>query len=261
MLTSLANQMSGGNTWKVSDFGVASKWFFNWVTDSSVISMQPQGQSTSCPTCSSSGKFTITAFDDVTTSPQSGKMAIHVPITTAGKKTYSYWFSYRSGIRPAAEGLSIHLGIFMLGGPVGASYDSVSYDAGGNTPSRWDSFVLPNTCYHVSPSSFMKVTDIIAVEATQPVICVESIDIGKSVTVSVSFLDPQNPPSPSRQLNNIHHQCSSSDQNALISDINPSKYNLIHVTSTGEDGVVDLDLCPSNRNSMSTITSAFFYDE
>ena len=70
--------MSGGNSWKVSDFGVASKWFFNWVTDSSVISMQPEGPSISCPTCSSSGKFTLKAFDDVSESPQSGKMAIHL---------------------------------------------------------------------------------------------------------------------------------------------------------------------------------------
>ena len=253
--------MSGGNSWKVSDFGVASKWFFNWVTDSSVISMQPEGSSSACPNCSRSGKYTLKAFDDVSKSPQSGKMAIHVPITTFGEKSFSYWFSYRSGIRPAAEGLSIHLGIFILGGPLGASYDSISYDAKGNTPSRWDSFVRKDTCYHVSPSSFMKDLDFLAAEAIQPVVCVESVDIRNSITVSISFLDPQNPPSPALQLNNIHHECSNAVQKVSISNMHTNKYNLIHVTGAGENGVVDVDLCPSNTNTMSSITSAFFYDE
>ena len=111
-----------------------------------------------------------------------------------------------------------------------------------------------NTCYHVSPSSYMKDTDIIAAEAIQPVICVESIDVSKSVTVSMSFLDPKNPPSPTRQMNNINHEWSSSGQKKNLSNIQTNKYNLIHVTSTGEDGIIDIDLCPSNRNFMNSIT-------
>ncbi len=80
--------MSGGNGEPRSDFGVATKWYYNWVPESSIISMQPEGSTGACPSCVASGTFTIKAFDPDNwwTSPTSrDKLGIHIPIMAVSK--------------------------------------------------------------------------------------------------------------------------------------------------------------------------------
>ncbi len=75
--------MSGANSEPRSDFGVATKWYYNWVPDESIIAMQPEGGTSTCPSCLKSGTFTIKAFDpdDWWNSPTSrDKLGIHIPI-------------------------------------------------------------------------------------------------------------------------------------------------------------------------------------
>ena len=125
-----------GSAYANSDFAAASKWFFNWIPDESIILIQPEGSTTECPSCSNSGTFILKAFDDRNTAPsQSNKMAIHIPIARNQDTLYSYWLTYRgSGVGgTAAGGLSIHLSWFTLYGIFGASYDSMNYDAFGDT--------------------------------------------------------------------------------------------------------------------------------
>ena len=130
------DMMSGGNGYTISDFAVASKWFFNWIPDESIIRMQPEGPTDECPSCLDSGQFTLKSFDDRDVAPsEANKMGIHIPISTNGNTLYSYWLTYRgSGVDGnASEGLSIHLSWFNVGGIFGASYDSMNYDAFGDT--------------------------------------------------------------------------------------------------------------------------------
>lgn len=62
--------MSGGNSYFRSDFGIASKWFFNWVGSENIVSMQPEGSTNACPNCKDSGTFTVKAFDQWDSQPQ-----------------------------------------------------------------------------------------------------------------------------------------------------------------------------------------------
>ena len=74
--------MSGGNKYDRSDFGVASKYYFNWIPSSSVISMQPEGRTSACSSCVSSGTFTLNAFDDWSKGPAklNDFRGIHIPV-------------------------------------------------------------------------------------------------------------------------------------------------------------------------------------
>jgi len=82
-LTDGFDMMSGGNRYERSDFGLASKWFYNWVSDSNIVSMQPEGKTDACPSCVKSGTFTMKAFDDWWNTPgDNDVMGIHIPIMT-----------------------------------------------------------------------------------------------------------------------------------------------------------------------------------
>ena len=77
------DMMSGGNGYERADFGVASKWFFNWVSDSNIVSLQPEGQTEECPSCVNSGTFKMKAFDDWTKVPgENDIMGIFIPVMT-----------------------------------------------------------------------------------------------------------------------------------------------------------------------------------
>ena len=114
-------------------------------TNDTVITMQPEGRSASCPVCHSPVNEAVSKpFDDATVPPSaSNKMAIHIPILgTPNGKAYSYWLSYRGTGNDmlASEGLSVHVSRFSLGGIYEASYDSLNYDAfGGRDESVLDS--------------------------------------------------------------------------------------------------------------------------
>jgi hypothetical protein len=255
------DMMSGGNgvpNSQAPHFAAASKWFFNWIPDSSIVHMQPEGSTAECPQCLSSGTFTLRPFNDKNLVPSaSTKMGIHIPITNIGNTVYSYWFSYRgTGYNgAAANGLSVHLSWFNTGGIFGASYDSHNYDAFGDTfGTTSDSFVVDKTCYHVFPSAYMKDRDLAAVMQVQPVVCVDSIDVGNSITVTVQFIQQSTPPSPQVPFTESTLSCSSSGADQSF-EINPNQHNLIHVTNTGSDGIVDVTLCASGG-----VISGYLYD-
>mmetsp|Transcript_4714 Transcript_4714/g.5406 ORF Transcript_4714/g.5406 Transcript_4714/m.5406 type:complete len:186 (-) Transcript_4714:1383-1940(-) len=185
-------------------------------------------------------------------------MGIHIPISVVGNRLYSYWMSYRSGNDGDAEnGLSVHFSWFDLGGTFGASYDSMNFDAFGDTDTTMDSFVIENTCYHLAPPGYLKDRTLLAGLDVQPVVCVDSINRGSSITVSVSFLDQQNPPSPQITFDQeIKLACSSSTASTGVITLSANTNNLVHVQNTGNDGEVKLRMCSS-----SSIASAYFYDE
>jgi hypothetical protein len=131
------DMMSGGNGYKISDIAAASKWFFNWIPDKSVVHMQPEGATSHCPHCISQVEdLVLYSFDDRNITPSASiKTAVHIPVTNVHSTMYSYWLSYRgaSDNKNAARGLSVHFSWFNLGGIFGASYDSTNYDAYGQT--------------------------------------------------------------------------------------------------------------------------------
>ena len=251
--------MSGGNGYAVSDFHVASKWFFNWVKDTSVVKMQPEGPTAECPKCVSSGNFTIKAFDMRSTPDYSDILGIHIPITTKydsyynSDYVYSYWLSYRSGVDGHAKGLSIHLTMFELySSYFGAYYDSLNYYANGSIDSKYHSVVENGNCYHVYPASFIKDQDLLAAEAVQPLVCVNKSNLGSDIDISVSFLDTHVTTEHQRNVTNHNIQCGTSD---ITINLDSSQNNLMSVTGTGGDGQVTVKLCNPTFPS-----EAFFFD-
>jgi len=261
------DMMSGGNGYTVSHIAAASKWFWNWIPNSSIVLMQPEGTTVECPTCLNAGTFKLTAFDDKDVSPSSSKkMAIHIPIVPIEtiydeNIMFSYWLSYRTGNDgKAAKGVSVHFSWFNLGGPFGASYGSHNYDAFGDTETTSDSFVEEGTCYHVAPSGYMKDRNMVAVWAVQPVVCVNSIDVGTSATITVSFLDPENAPASQVNVQETSLDCSTSGASTSFLELNANDFNMIHVRNTGADGVVIVEMCSDTAPSDLSST-AFLHDE
>lgn len=258
--------MSGGNTYEISDFDVASKWFYNWVNDSSIIKMQPEGPTSECPMCVDSGTFNIKPFDMRDGNPSSSDiLGVHIPISTIysdyyeTSTVYSYWISYRAGVDgDMAEGVSVHLAWFELFGLFGAYYDSILIDAIGDTESKFDAFIRNNSCYHLSPSAYLKDRDFASSEAVQPVICVNNVDPGSEITISVSFIDPKNPPT--QVVDVVEHptiQCTPTTP-PLSTSLDSSKFNLFHFAS-GSNGklTVSLDSPEDTVNK----SPAYIYDE
>ena len=250
------DMMSGGNGYEISDFNVAAKWFYNWVPDSAVVSMQPEGATKSCPLCKSSGTYNLKAFDSRSSPPVGNDiMGIHIPITTNGNVVYSYWVSYRGENQRAAGGLSVHLVWYMLGGDFGMTYDSLNYDVYGGSDGMDDSFVTVGTCYHISPAAYMLDRTLQGVNEVQPVICADSIDFGKSMVATISFLKTSNLPSGlSANVVSKDMSCSESSELSTLT-LDGGKFNLLHYTSTGDDGVVSLTMCPT-----SGFAEAYFLD-
>lgn len=254
--------MGGGNPYNISDFSVASKWFYNWVSDSSIVNMQPEGSTPECPTCLKSGTFKLKPFDMRDGTPTaSDKLGIHIPIATVfdsyynSNWVYSYWISYRSGVDgDASNGISIHLAWFELYGLFGAYYDSMIYDTVGDTASKLDSFVGKGSCYHISPAAYMKDRDFMSAEAIQPVVCVDDITPGTDITVSITFLDENNPPPKAVEvIEKPSIQCTS-QATEIAHSYDTSKFNLFHVHSTGSNGLMHVSF--DSQNSL-----AYIYDE
>ena len=53
-----------------------------------------------------------------------------------------------------------------------------------------DSFVLPGECYTILPALSYMELDPHATEQVVPRVCVESLNKGMDITISVTFLDP-----------------------------------------------------------------------
>jgi len=249
--------MSGGNGYDVSDFSAGSKWLWNWITETSVVHMQPEGATPECPSCKSAGAFSLKPFDDKDVPPSPDTlMGIHIPISNTGGKLYSYWLSYRSG-NPAKKGLSIHLVKYSFRGPFAATYDSWNYDAFGDTNDLSDSFVVENTCYYVAPSGFMKDVDVTQVSKLHPVICVGAIDVGISVAVTVFFIDLQSPPPARPGTTETILDCNTITS---VLELNANNHNLVRVQNTGADGSVVVKMC-SGSSAADQSSSAFLSDE
>ena len=260
------DMMSGGNGYNRSDIAAASKWFFNWIPDSSIILMQPEGPTSHCPTCVSSVQnLVLRPFDDPQVEPSNeNKMAIHIPITAAtDTRVFSYWLSYRGigcdGL--ASGGLSVHVSWFDLGGIFGASYDSLNYDAYGDTVTKLDSFVTPGTCYVITPPGVLMDADPVSADQVVPVACVDSVNQGIDITVSVSFLNKNSPPPVTVSLASDRRlTCSkrgSSSRSISLSMLSRTSH-LIRYNSTGSHGRIVLSLC--RKSVMSPNATVYFYD-
>jgi hypothetical protein len=259
------DMMSGLNAIKISDLSAASKWFFNWIPDESVVLMQPEGPTSYCPRCVSSvNDLVLYSFDDRKITPSASvKTAVHIPITGVQETIYSYWLSYRGAAdnKFTWSGLSVHFSWFGLGGIFGADYDSNNYDAYGDTTTLSDSFVTPGTCYVVSPSPLGMHIDPAAVSDVQPIVCVKSISYrAKSITVNVSFLTKTSPPAQRVQLTSDRQlPCSLGGSNEKTLLEMAGKPHLLRYNSTGNEGIVTLSMC---RSSVSSPTiKVYFYDK
>lgn len=171
---------------------------------------------------------------------------------------YSYWLSYRTGVNgELSDGLSIHMVWFELeeGMNMGAYYDSLNYDVFGYSDDKADSELLANSCYHVSPTPYILDRDLISANAVQPVICVDSINKGSDITVSVSFIDPNDPPEPSSDIVEYTASCSTSSPTSESIVMSAKKMNVVRVDGMGKDGSVTVSLASDAGQAM-----AYFYD-
>ena len=124
---------------------------------------------------------------------------------------------------------------------------------------QFDSFVIEDTCYPIAPAGYMK--DIIPLNsyAVMPVVCVDSIDVGSSITVSVSF-QPDSNTSLEPTSNVVDLACSTSGTSLTQTFSGDTEY-LVHVTNTGSVGIITLDMCIDTITSTSDLSKAYFYDE
>jgi hypothetical protein len=158
---------------------------------------------------------------------------------------YSYWISYRTGVDGnLADGVSIHLVWYELekGMNMGAYYDSLNYDAFGYSDDRKDSEVIVNSCYHVSPTPYILDRDLISANAVQPVVCVDSVNKGSDVTVTISFVNPDDPPAPSGDVVEYTASCSTSSATSETIVMSANKINVVKVDDMGKDGSVTVSL-------------------
>ena len=210
-------------------------------------SCNAEGSNSNCPSCDKSGSYTLYPMDG--DSKKNRLLGINIPITaSADEHTYSYWLQYR-GFNDAKIGLSVHLGwldkfddfLFHAG------WNQLNYDAHGDTDILEDSFVLPGTCYHVSPN--VRILDVDPLDAMriQPVVCVDSLEEEKKIEISVDFHDLDTP-----EEGDEVYECGSNTKNMNLA---PGESKLIHVRNTGANGVVSVELCPSSGDA-----KAYFYD-
>ncbi len=109
--------MSGGNGYDVSHFAAASKWFWNWIPDQSIIRMHPEGPTAEYPDCKILGSYQLALFNDKDFPPnQDLKMGIHILLAASGNKLYSFWLRYCSSLPGFSNGLLVHFTKFLLGG-------------------------------------------------------------------------------------------------------------------------------------------------
>jgi len=135
---------------------------------------------------------------------------------------------------------------------MGSWYDSMNYDVFGSTDDRGDSAVVVDTCYHISPTPYLLDRDLICANAVQPVVCVDSINEGTDITVSVFFIDPVHPPAPSTDVVEFSINCSTEAETFVV---DAKTLNFFHVNGMGDGGSVTVSL--SSDLGWST---AYFYD-
>ena len=243
----------------------ASKYFFNWITKDAVITMNPDGPTSSCNLCVKSiDNVVLKPFDRADIVPSgSNIMAIQIPVLGIGTNipplsTYSYWLSYRSNYTESREGLSMHLIRFNLRNVFGAIVDSLSFDAVGTTATNKDSFVTNGTCYVMQPPLPLMDIDPASVDKVQPVVCVNDIAKGESITISVSFLDTTIAPKIAFEATNpliCKNGGVNFDETTL--DFTKSKVHLLEFLGSGLDGNITFSICQETKQGF---VNAYFYD-
>lgn len=138
---------------------------------------------------------------------------------------------------------------------MGVYYDSINYDAFGNSDDRSDSAVLVDTCYHIAPAPYLLDRDLISAHAVQPVVCVDSINEGSDITISVNFIEPNDQPVPKLDVVERTVTCSTSSATGETFVMDAKAHNLFHVDGMGKDGAVTVSLKSDAGWSM-----AYFYD-
>lgn len=262
------DMMSAGNQYMVSDLPAYSKWHYNWITDDAVVMMQPEGSTSACPQCKSSLRgLILKPFDDGNVVPSAAnQMAVHIPVMGDGSNgAYSYWLSYRGAGNDgkARQGLSVHTTRFMLGSTYGAQMDSLNFDAFGDTATTSDSFILPNTCYLITPPGALMDVDATAPEQIQPIVCVDDIDVvaGTFITISVTFLQPSAPPVSKIALatkRELGCSLGGSTASNISLDVSNGNVHLLTYVGTGTGGKISLSLCREPGTAISV--TAYFYD-
>ena len=189
---------------------------------------------------------------------KSNLMAVHIPVLGVGdSNVYSYWLSYRTNYTDARNGLSMHLAKFNLGGMFGALFQSLNFDAIGDTSTTSDSFILNGTCYVIQPPGVLMDIDRTSVEQIQPVICVNDIDKGKSITISVSFLNKETPTKAFIKQNALRCSKITSNFGPKLLDMVSNNVHMLEYNGTGQDGSVTLSLCLATGSAS---VRAYFYD-
>ena len=123
---------------------------------------------------------------------------------------------------------------------------------------QFDSFVLEGTCYPIAPSGYMKDRHLINALAVKPVVCVDSIDVGTSITVTVSFESDIN--TKMMAVNTVELGCSTSGT-SLSQTFSANTDYLVHVVNTGSDGAITLDMCIDTPTATTDFSKAYVYDE
>lgn len=166
---------------------------------------------------------------------------------------YSYWLSYRTGNQFSEKGLSIHMTYFELGdSKFGAWHKRMNYDANGYSDEKWDSFVTEGSCYHMTPPGYLLDRDIVFASEVQPVVCVDAINVGTSINVTVHFKEDGD--EALQAIANVEEVSIPCSTQSHIFD--SSNYSLLHVNGMGEGGNITLGL-----SSTSGFAGALFFDE
>lgn len=250
-----------GNSGRVdAHLTAASKYFFNWITKDAVVTMHPDGSTASCNSCVKSiTNAVLKPFDRADIVPsETNLMGVQIPVLGVGKSsTYSYWLSYRSNYTESRDGLSLHLIRLNLGGTFGATLDSLNFDAVGTTSTTKDSFILNGTCYVIQQSAVLLDIDPASVEKIQPVVCVNDIVKGESITVSVSFLDYDKPKIYFESKDPLICKKGGIDFGETIIDVAKSKVHLLEFFGSGLDGNITFSVC---QETTTGFVNAYFYD-
>ena len=118
--------------------------------------------------------------------------------------------------------------------------------------------MIEGTCCAIAPSGFMKDRQIINSLAVLPVVFVDFIDVGSSITVSVSF--EANMDSTEQTINTVDLGCNTSGT-SLTELYSASTENIVHVVNNGVHSNVTLNMCTVNPTSTADMSRAYFYDE
>jgi hypothetical protein len=95
----------------------------------------------------------------------------------------------------------------------------------------------------------------------QPIVGVDSVEGGKSITISVSFLNPESPPETKVMLASQQQLVCTADgsiSRKVSLDMSTENVHLIHVTGTGKNGTIDVSLCRDLATSPTA--KVYFYD-